>query len=556
MTTYTFRDGTEGMKLEHPIGWYLARLPKDDREVLGQAAAAFPLEYFCPNGKQEEFIRMTAESVNDSSIPVVLFTAANGVGKTYVSLNIVANIIYGAQNGWFDYDLYVNYPFPKLCWYITTRNAIENVIVKEIEKMFPRGSYKFDKRGKPYISAVHFNNGWEMVFFTQDQDVGQMESATVGLIVGDEPFTEDIWKALKSRRRMGCLTVLPMTPLDVEPFIIDEVDKFAREKRKGYYRLTATVYDACKKRGIRGHLDPDIIDEMVASYSEEERQARAHGEYMYFKERIYGTLDPEKHWVSQEDYPLQLTGGRNYHFVDPHDGRHCATIYVQIYPIVHSPEYLRLIQEGRARQQYRRIVFCETPQEVRVPFWEMKEDITHGEEIEIWIDLEDSLIEQVYGAKVHTRVLDRVFGWQTRNGNTIANTFLNEGRKRGRRFLFKPSYHSKGQGITEIAYGHNMVREALRDLEDGKPGLVIWKSCWHTWNGLNHYVRKRARNADINKAAGETEIIPKYKDFPDVVRFACCENPVFADIKPIEKKNNNVSKRPVRNMLDAMNRQM
>lgn len=515
-------DGRERIQMEYPLYKYLEYMAERDREEFTRAVVADPLTWFCPNGRQEEFIRLVANSVKISKIPTVLFTAANGVGKTTVSLHILSNIIYGAQNGWFNYPLYMNYPFPKLAWYVTTRSAIENVIVRLMKELFPPGTYTLDKRGKPYVSAVHFTNGWELVFFTQDQDTKEMESATVGLIIGDEPFTEDIWKVLKSRRRGGCVTILPMTPLDVEPFIIDEVDKFATAKKPGYYRLSASVYDACKKRGVRGHLDPEVIDAMVDGYSEDEKQARVHGDFMYFSERVYATLDPERHWVAPEDYPL-VTGLQRVKIgVDPADGRPCAVAWMQLQPIKHSDEYVKLIREGRAKQQWRKVIFMEWPEQQTEPFWDLRIKQTLPEQQEQWFQMEENGILAEYGLSVTDRILDKYFGWQTRNSATVANSLAEAARKIGRYAAYRKSYISQGEE-SELTYGHNLVREALADLEDGKPGLVIWRNCWHTWNGLTHYVRKRARNSDTDRAVGETKLVEKYKDFPDVVRYLVCD---------------------------------
>ena len=53
--------------------------------------------------------------------------------------------------------------------------------------MFPEGSYEFDKMGAAVERAIHFSNGWELRFFTMDVGADQMESASVGLVVIDEP---------------------------------------------------------------------------------------------------------------------------------------------------------------------------------------------------------------------------------------------------------------------------------------------------------------------------------------------------------------------------------
>src|SRR5678816_963601 len=112
-----------------------------------------------------------------------------------------------------------------------------------------------------------------------DVDEQQMESANVGLVVIDEPAPQFIWNAVKSRVRMGALTLLPMTPLNVEPYIIDEIAKTNNPDL--YAQITASVYDACEERGIRGHLEAQIIDEMVEKYPPDEREARVYGKFMY-----------------------------------------------------------------------------------------------------------------------------------------------------------------------------------------------------------------------------------------------------------------------------------
>jgi hypothetical protein len=72
-----------------------------------------PLEFYCPNGKQEEFIETVATCNQEVDTPVILVTYANCVSKTTTSLQILMNIIYGPQNGWFDQPLFKNFPYPK-----------------------------------------------------------------------------------------------------------------------------------------------------------------------------------------------------------------------------------------------------------------------------------------------------------------------------------------------------------------------------------------------------------------------------------------------------------
>lgn len=517
-------EGKEYLKLNVQLKKLLKSIDDNDtRLMIMQAAIAEPLKWWCPNGKQEEFIKMVVDRMSKSRTPSILFSAANGVGKTSVSVEIMANIIYGVQNGWFLYEPFLAWPNPKTCWYVTTKTGLTDVVVPEIKKVFPAGTYEFDKMGSSVERAIHFTNGWELRFFTMDVGADQMESASVGVCIIDEPAPEQIWKAVKSRGRMGCVTLLPMTPLDVEPYILDEIDR--NKNGKLYGRVTASIYDACEKRGIRGHLEPKIIDEMIEKYPPDELIARTEGEFMYFKEQIWSNLDQARHFVYPYRYPVNFGEDFIVQTVDPHDSRPSACIYGALQLIEHSEEYKRLIAEGKAFQQVRRIIFAETPLEHDQPYWEMYRKLRLDEEPEMWAKLEDELEIPI----VHKRIIDKRYGFQTKLSKNIASVYAEAGRALdqtfhfNKRFIYSPSYDLKStdnDSNGEIAYGHNLVIKALDDLEDGKPGLVIWNTCVHAKNGMTHYVRKRLNSRSGNElAVGESKIIEKYKDFNDVIRY-------------------------------------
>ena len=330
--------GNEYLKLNVQLKKLMHSIDDEDMRLsIMQAALADPMRWWCPNGKQEELILTIVDRMERSRTPTVLLSAANGLGKTNGSVNILGNIIYGAQNGWFLHRPFLAWNNPKVAWYITTKTGLTDVLIPEIKRLFPAGTYEFSKMGAAVERAIHFENGWELRFFTMDVGVDQMESASVGLIILDEPAPESIWKAVKSRGRMGCLYLLPMTPLNVEPYILDEIDRNKNDNL--YARVTASIYDACERRGVRGHLDPQIIDEMVEKYPEDERQARVYGEFMYFREKIWTALDPSVHFVNPEDYPVDFAKDYIVQTVDPHDSRPSACIYGALQFIEHSEDY-------------------------------------------------------------------------------------------------------------------------------------------------------------------------------------------------------------------------
>ena len=476
----------------------------EDAEALAYGAVSDPLKYWCPHGGQERMIKSVAEAIERSKISVILATSANGWGKTTTTVNLLLNFVYGAQNGWFDYECFKTFPFPKLCWWVTTSTALKNVTIPMIEALAKAGTYKCYNQGKPTVSMIKFDNGWQINFFTTDQGIEQFESATVGLIVCDEPVDEPIYKALKSRKRAGNVMIMPMTPLDCDPYLIDEI--VANAGNGVYYHIEGSVYEASKANdfgehcGVRGHLDAEVIDKMVADYDMEEREARVYGRFMYFSERIWANFKESLTIVNPEQFPINFEKDRIIQVADPHDGRESACVY------------FALKDNGRV------IAFAETPKDISKPFWDQKRQVNIKDEVRVWAELEYN-----YGFTPGKRVMDKRFAWQKRGGSNLATLFADAGKDCGIKFIVSPSYKNESD-IGEIAYGHRIVRTYFEDMGDGFSKLVVWDCCYHLINGIKHYVRKRPKTAsELNKASDENKIIEKYKDFNDVLRYGLVE---------------------------------
>jgi hypothetical protein len=498
-------------RLEVQADEILKRSAKDEAIQFAQGIVIDPMRFYCPGGPQERYINTVANSIEHTKIPVILCTFANGVGKTTTTIQILFNLIFGPQNGWFDYPIFRSFPFPKNIWYVSTAEALRMTIQPIItdllaSKYNPARRYQEFKDGRSLISRMVIEKeGWQISFKTFDQDPKTFEAANVGVIVLDEPAPEAIWKAIKSRRRMGCITLLPMTPLDCPPYIFDEIAKAAKQGRKGYYHLEASVYEACKKRGIRGHLDPDIVDAMVADYDPDELQARAYGKPMYYSRLIFYELAQHLHYVEPIEYPIP-SHSRILHIVDPHDARPSAAAWIA--------------QTSNGRY----IVFDEYPTDKSSHYWEMKKGLDTKQEVEAWIKIEERhKKEGLYPPNTRiVRILDRHFGWQTRGGKTFAQQYLEAGRALGKNFNFQSSYSAQDEH-KEVEFGHREVRRAIKQLEDGRPGVIVHKNCYHTWQGLTHYIRRKltGKTAD-DRAESDGVIVEKYKDFPDLLRYAVC----------------------------------
>lgn len=523
----------------------MAELYETEDELVDFLAGveADPLQFFCANGPQERIIEETVHCMQESNTPVVMASCANGIGKTTLATHMIANIIYGPQNGWFDYPEFTSKYWrrkPKTVWYVSTASAISSTIFPMLEKLLKndivtRTDREADdaeiefiaiKEGKSIVSKITLSNGWEIKFKTFEQDLKAYESDNVGIIIIDEPAPEAVWRACLGRRRMGCLMFLPMTPLDCPPYIFDDVKKAYSEKRPGYGYIESSVYEVSmlsgvgRHCGVRGHLLADVIDGMVLDYTEEERDARAFGRSTYFSGRIYPEFSNEKHCVKPENFPI--TDRMNFlHVVDPHDGRPCACGFAAV------------DSTGRI------IVFEETPVDRKKAFWNMQHVPSLEAETSAWDDVERK--HEIDHDRVN-RIMDKKMGFQTRGRTTFNELFIDLG------YSFGPSYQFSGQ-VGEIAYGHLKVHEYLKDRPDGFPGIVFWDTLKHIPEGLTHYTKRKAAGVQAqHKSKSDGTIIEKYKDFADVIRYLSVE----AYVMDNGDENESQEKKQMRNVLKKL----
>ena len=263
-------------------------------------------KYFIPNGKVEEYIQL----VGEGKTFVNMFIAGNGVGKTAACANILTNIIYGIQNEWFDLPLFRKFPHLKRARIISDPTTIKEKIIPELEKWFPaneskrfpEANYETAKNSKPYISQFDTNTGWTIDIMSNEQDVKAFESVDLGLVWFDEPTSKDRFIATIARGRMGMIIIWSFTPLNYSAWIKDYMDEQLAippdsdgEKQLDY--VEADVEANCKSHGTRGILEHKAIKRMVATYSEEEKQARAFGKFGHLVGRVHKGFNRKIHVI-------------------------------------------------------------------------------------------------------------------------------------------------------------------------------------------------------------------------------------------------------------------
>ena len=271
--------------------------------------------FYVPNGRTETFIRLLGEGQGF----INLLIAANGVGKTAALINIIANIIWGPQNKWFDWPIFRKWPYEKHLRVVTESNDIgeTGTIDKEIAKWWPKGRYTAEKQGKNYHCLYKTDTGFLLDKMSFQQEPKEFESATLGGIFFNEPPTEEIFGACVGRMRAGGLISFQMTPLMNSAWVQDRLVD-SHEHRS--FVVTADVEDACIEHGVRGHLKHENIVRMMKEWRPEEIEARAHGKFMHLADVIYGgSFYRDAHVVNDDLMPPM--GSQWFTVVDPARGK-------------------------------------------------------------------------------------------------------------------------------------------------------------------------------------------------------------------------------------------
>lgn len=343
---------------QHPLFQTLSQY--SDSELLAMATAEMErrrdqerFAFFEPNGPQEKFIQL----IGPGRIMVGILSAANGIGKTTLVANILANLFFGSQSKFFDHPIFHHWPYPKRVRYITDPKLVEEIgpFHGEIEKWWPRGRYQALKCGKTFYSQYKAN-GWILDVMTNDQDVRQFEGGTFGLIIFDEPPRRGIWHACVSRLRLGGMLLPFMTPLTEAAWFFDEV-----VPRHADSVVYASIEENCKQHGIRGQLEHDRIEAMIREMDADEVEARAYGKAMYLKGLIYKTFEHRVHVLRE---PVKVPAGATvWQSVDPATSKPFAGVWAMpdsdgtLYIVDEYPreDFLKAGDNGFSNEDYTRV---------------------------------------------------------------------------------------------------------------------------------------------------------------------------------------------------------
>lgn len=294
--------------------------------------------YYEPTGVGEEFINAVACGDNF----IVLYSAANGVGKTATGSALLAHLFWNTgENEYFKGGLFDKFPFKKKGRIISDPTNLTKNIIPELKFWFPEGRYTTHKGNKTFESIFETDTGWEFDLMTYEQDPREFEGVTLGWAWFDEPPPESIFKATVSRMRKGGIIIITATPLAGSAYLYDafakgnyKVEVNAEEggasveyTRKVAY-IEAGIESACKTHGVRGHLEHEHIMNIISEYSEEEKQARIYGKFQHLVGLVFKRWNRKIHvvkpfYVDPKDFVV-------WNALDPHPRTNDAVLWVAI----------------------------------------------------------------------------------------------------------------------------------------------------------------------------------------------------------------------------------
>ncbi len=443
------------------------------------------LKWFTPNGAQEKFV----QGVGSGEVFISIFSAANGEGKTALMAMILGSMMFdNSENPWFDYPIFNEFPYPPRARIASTPKNVEEIgaIQTELKKWFPKGKYETHRKGRTY-DCEFVAGDWVLDIMTYEQKVTEYESATLGVMIFDEPPPLRILHACIARMRKGGVILIFMTPLDTGGEIIEDLTSkedlvYEGENIGKVFIQYADIEENCKEHGIRGQLEHKDIIKMLNFYDAEEKDARAKGRPTHVVGRIYPSFEDKDPYIV-DDFVIPEEWAR-VNILDPHDGPPYAFSWVAIDPTgqiwiydefpvedfekigsssLTIPDYARIVREKEGRD------------------------------------------------KVKLRLLDPYFG-----NKRYSNTGLTVKQE-----LAELGLDFEDGDTSGLEVGHKRVREFLKYQKafpvgpTNHPKLHIFKSCRNHWRSMLRYRKKVTKSGEIKDKIVLDET---YKHFPDNIR--------------------------------------
>ena len=499
-------------------------MPAIDQRIIDE----YPLFFLQMNEMQQRFIRM--KNASGRTPKRRLAESGNKAGKTEIGIAEDLAHAFGRRI-WLDpndpdYKIDIKIPNQGLIGCETLAQSVMQKIYPTIRKLLPK-TCKFVGKKNPQGQVTHITIvngpegekcGSELFVRSYDQDPDTFEGIDYNWVHWDEPPPR---KILQAAERGKAVTNAPswftMTPLK-EAYIYDEYslkafnmggedDEIAVIRGEiwdncaDYCHICRLVIPDNADRHIRkcpgcnkimGFVPKAGIDEYLKTLDPEEREAREKGLWRHLSGLVYKSLDRDTHIY--EDFPIPKDWVR-VEGIDPHDARPTCYLFGAV-----SPEEIDIF--GKTRHRIYFYDYC----------------LFKGEDMDSLVRRVKMTREKHGYSRPKWIVLDAKYGART---EMDSKTWEDELRMRGLGYI-RLSQSKPG----DVELGHKLVREYLKFYHSTltgktKPGIMFAQEGCRGQGGPIHHMFNYQYKPDADKPLDD------YKDFPDIVRYICMEQPIY-----------------------------
>ena len=262
------------------------------------------------------------------------------------------------------------------------------------------------------------------------------------------------------------------------------------------------------------YIDQNRVSEEVKLMDKAEIKSRIYGVPAGVALRVYPSFTKDVHVVKWADIPDDKV--TLYHVLDPHDRKPWAMQWWA----VHVTGKMYCVWEYPFRKNFNEIEF---------------DDKTYEDYDEVIQETEQGLLE-VFGKRVHKRIIDPNFGNSTvtmavRVQGQSKTTVVKEMAKLGYRSSQKGAFMD---GIDDQRTGRLAVKKGLHWAERDGQLVIAPEMYWaeHCMNSIRHM--NRFSHGEIETTRGDmrdvAQVKEKYKDFCDTTLYFRTSNPVWVDV--------------------------
>lgn len=309
----------------------LAEIEAEELKLLER----YPLRFWVPNGKQEEFLELVAGyDLRSGEIVVYHLSAGNGMGKSALVAAMLATLLRGVQSEWFDRPFWRDFPRPCKLRLTTSKTAAKEGVLADLRRFIEPWLVEEPRAENftwPHLWRVYGEGGEinQLRVFTWSQPLTEHAGAACDAHFADEPGPESVWQEDLERLRHGGPAVIVGTPVDENGGVGKNTAWLfhgEHQDEPGETKIWHTVYadmeDNCIEHGVRGRIPHARVENTRRRLMMGDPavfKARFGGRHAMELGRVLQEWDRGRHLFNPED--LVVSGWEVYAHLDTHEAR-------------------------------------------------------------------------------------------------------------------------------------------------------------------------------------------------------------------------------------------